>query len=504
MRRAAALGQRPAARARGSMDAVTRSARAAALLAGFCVFSVSPGWFLAKSSADATPAVATAPPGPRSEVLDRSQAIADLLDWRRRVLDVHPNPFLRTDASTFDRALRNVVARLPGTLTVDEFFVEVAGLAALLQDSHTSVAAPHDGAAKAQLPLVVEAETLCFSAAVATVPAGACVEEIAGLTSSEMLFRCRRLVSAETRAGRDRLVPGRVAFVAAAHGHTASIPLVVRLPSGEQQRVVISPTAIEPTPQAALDVERIADRILMVRQRTMLVADPADFERAFAGIFGALAERDVRGLVIDFRDNDGGDTRVGGLLLSYLTERRHRLIARKEWKVSRLMQRFVRDESTGFDGYLRAPLGAVLRTEVPLARPQSQANRFTGPVVFLIGPGTLSAAMMTVDAVREYRLALVVGEPTSSPPNYFGETYRYSLPHSGLQATISTAAFVRASGDESDTTTVLPDVRVDDRLEDRLAGRDLAVQSAVRMIDHLHDHLHEQSETALNAAELLR
>ena len=96
-----------------------------------------------------------------------------------------------------------------------------------------------------------------------------------------------------------------------------------------------------------------------------------------------------------------------------------------------------------------------------MVEPEPREDRYHGPVAMLIGPSTLSAAMMTADAAKAFGIATLIGQPTSSPPNYFGETYAARMSSSGLLATYSTAHFVRANGDPEDPSLVEPHIRVD-------------------------------------------
>lgn len=428
------------------------------------------------------PSVVAEPGSRPRQPLTRAEAVSDLQDWRRRVVAVHPEPYAHVTHEALDAAVAATIVGLPVEISVEEFFVRVAEVAALIGDSHTSIVAPSSRAAL-RMPIVVEDGSLCFERRAGPVPAGACIEFVGSLAASEVLRRSRRMVSAETLAGADRLVPNRIPLLLASLGYRDTVPLTVRLPNGERQTATLTAEPKGPAAAEALTVEKLEGGIFLLTLRTMVIRRPGEYSAAFAGIFAAIKRHFVRGVVIDLRDNDGGDTRVGELLLSYITERSHRLVARKRWKVSALMQAQVREMGVGFEAYLDAPVGGMLITDVEVFEPIERTDRYRGPVVFLTGPKTLSAAMMTADAVSEYKLALVVGESTSSPPNYFGETYIYQLPHSGLSATISTAAFVRASGEPSDASMVDPHVWAATRLLDRLSGGDHGLRTAIQLIE---------------------
>lgn len=90
----------------------------------------------------------------------------------------------------------------------------------------------------------------------------------------------------------------------------------------------------------------------------------------------------------------------------------------------------------------------------------------------LIGPQTFSSAADFADAVKTYHLGTLIGQETGGRPNGFGEAYVFRLPRSQLAVSVSSALFVRASGDTSDHRGVVPDVSIAPTAADRQGGRD--------------------------------
>jgi C-terminal processing protease CtpA/Prc len=80
----------------------------------------------------------------------------------------------------------------------------------------------------------------------------------------------------------------------------------------------------------------------------------------------------------------------------------------------------------------------------------------------LIGPNTFSSANMTANAIQDYHLATLVGEPTGEPVNDYGELIFLRLPNTGLSFATSTKQFVRANGDSKDPHPVLPKYTIAD------------------------------------------
>lgn len=127
--------------------------------------------------------------------------------------------------------------------------------------------------------------------------------------------------------------------------------------------------------------------------------------------------------------------------------------------------------------YETAPPGLVLHFEWEPQPPLDVEHRYLGKTCILIGPETFSSAMMLANAVEDFELATLIGQPTSSPPNYFGEVYEFPLPNSEITAQSSVAYFVRANGDAAERSPVRPHIFVE---PDRSRETDRALEAALR------------------------
>ncbi len=220
--------------------------------------------------------------------------------------------------------------------------------------------------------------------------------------------------------------------------------------------------------------------------------NPDAFETFLKETFRTLQQDSAAGLIIDLRDNGGGSTTLGVMLLSYITDKPYRLTAREEWRLSRhiknqLKARFLPTwlcwvPIQYFFGEGRriwsVPDGEFLVREPSLIQPSENPLRFSGPVCVLIGPRTFSSAQKLTNAIKDYQLATLIGEETGGIPNAFGEIYEFALPNTRLPAFVSTKRFVRANGDTTWTRGILPDIEVKQTLEDVRKGVDTVLEYA--------------------------
>jgi hypothetical protein len=96
-----------------------------------------------------------------------------------------------------------------------------------------------------------------------------------------------------------------------------------------------------------------------------------------------------------------------------------------------------------------------------LTIPKSNDLRYKGIVWIIIGNGTFSSAMMTANAIEDFKLATLIGQPTAECPNDLGENVPVWLPHSNICCWVSSALFTRANGNSKDINPVLPNIYVE-------------------------------------------
>jgi hypothetical protein len=148
----------------------------------------------------------------------------------------------------------------------------------------------------------------------------------------------------------------------------------------------------------------------------------------FAGrLATALEQPSVERLVIDLRNNTGGDNTL-----------------------------------------LRPLLVALIRSKV---------NR-RGGIFAITGPTTFSAAQNFVNRLENYTEAIYVGEPTAENVNFYGDPAGITLPHSHLEAAVSRLWWQDKDPRDKRAAT-FPEIAIEPTFRDYVAGTDPALQYAL-------------------------
>ncbi|HEV7893939.1 MAG TPA: S41 family peptidase [Pyrinomonadaceae bacterium] len=168
--------------------------------------------------------------------------------------------------------------------------------------------------------------------------------------------------------------------------------------------------------------------------------------------------KNARALVIDLRDNGGGEADSMADVASALLP------------AGLSLGRFTdREGQVKLEPFTRAALLSSAET----------LERFRGPVVILTNARTASAAEVFAAAMRERRRALVVGEQTCGC--VLGIRRRHVLPDGGV-LDVSEMDYRTAAGSRLEGAGVAPDMQVAPTLEDLRRGRDRALTLALELL----------------------
>jgi hypothetical protein len=277
---------------------------------------------------------------------------------------------------------------------------------------------------------------------------GSQVLAIGGTDANELLPRLRDYVCRDNDQGARWSGPTLLRLTgtleAIAEGiEPARIPVTLRTPAGEVTVVEFQPAREAPSsgtpklvpsrlpdapppPMYLQDVARShwfrkLDERTLYAQINQIVNAPEQTFSTFAEQLGtALTEQKPARLVIDLRHNNGGDASLLGPMMRALKEYEH--------------------------------------------------SRSGAEIVVLMGRNTFSAAQVFLAQIDRDTGALFAGEPSSSRPNFVGETNVVRLPWSGGSANISNRYHETIPGDTREF--IPPDLPFEISSKDYFANRD--------------------------------
>jgi C-terminal processing protease CtpA/Prc len=197
--------------------------------------------------------------------------------------------------------------------------------------------------------------------------------------------------------------------------------------------------------------------------------DPAPFRAFIDASFEALLKARARTLVIDLRDNPGGDNSFSDHMVAWYATKPFRFSRDFRVKVSAAAiasnaKRLTPEDKDGISGkfaaaYAKHRPGDVFSFEIPTVAPRAGA-RFAGKVYLLVNRHSYSNTVQVAALSQDYGFATILGEETSDLATTLGAMEQFTLPRTGIEVGFPKAQIIRVNGDER-PRGVVPDVAIE-------------------------------------------
>jgi hypothetical protein len=201
--------------------------------------------------------------------------------------------------------------------------------------------------------------------------------------------------------------------------------------------------------------------------------EPDWFEHFIDLTFKKIKDENMTSLIIDVRDNTGGNTDTATYLASYVANKKFKMISNMEEKLN--------ENNRGVFSY-KGEIGELVKTPwEEWTTPISKEKRFTGQTYLLISPITYSSGIVFASSLKDNDFATLIGQKTGGNANQTAQGNLFNLPNSQLRAYITTRMLVRPSGSMK-IEGVKPDYEIIHTEEAIREAQDLGINKALELI----------------------
>ncbi len=220
------------------------------------------------------------------------------------------------------------------------------------------------------------------------------------------------------------------------------------------------------------------------------VWDTQAFFEFIDGAFEKFLDADSKALLVDLRNNPGGDSSFSDRMVSWIADQPFRFTSGFFIKVSeqataanqaRLDARSGDEAGISAEyaeAYAGHEIGEVFEFEMPLVQPR-QGRKFTRPVFALVNRHSYSNTVTVAALLQDYELATILGEETSDLATTYGAMEHFTLPETGIKVGFPKAFILRPNGDKT-VRGVVPDIHIQTPLIE--AASDPVLQKAIAIM----------------------
>ena len=169
-----------------------------------------------------------------------------------------------------------------------------------------------------------------------------------------------------------------------------------------------------------------------------------NFEDFLNEMYVDIEKKQIRTFVVDMRNNGGGNSLLGDILLESLLPDNANF---KSYQSFVRISKFLKDSSFYYSS-VKTDSNQLTNIEtLPKIKEWEErkklGQRFNGKVIFIQGQNTFSSANYLLTTIKDNHLFPIIGSNTSQKPTCFGDVITVLLPFTQTKACISHSYFQR-------------------------------------------------------------
>lgn len=401
--------------------------------------------------------------------LSADQLRQDLTFAVESIRATHPDPSHSMDETAFNKQVAQMAKDMRGPMDIDQAWRVFATLNPTMADGHlligyddwTAATKQHleNGGALFPFEVVInDAGKLIVTAKLgggSTSLAGKTISSINGVDADKVTATLLARMHGDTAAFRTALLSNRWWFFYwKMYGAPERFDIVIggstlHIAGSHAQPAYLASKSVF---ENAYHFSKLSDHAALLTINTFKWPDKAKFYAFTEQVFSQIKSAGVNVLIIDVRQNGGGDDDMWMQgILRYIADKPYRWASRYEKKVT--------------PGHVDAgqKLGDIVYGQIDrMIQPQlDDPLHYTGKVYLLVGRQTYSSAVLFSNTVQDFKFGTIAGQGGIVRSAQSGGIQSFTLPNSGLTVTSPRFILTRPSG-ETTPIFIEPDVQVTD------------------------------------------
>ncbi len=408
-----------------------------------------------------------------SGMLSAEQAQFDIDAMVNALSQVHPNIFANCSQMDFFSAVNEVKRNINDSISVLDLYKVAAPIVAMIGDGHTNLSFPYnqvfDTPDLLRMPLFMDLNgdmsMTCTSSLDSIVPRGAKILSINGRDVSEMLEDMMKYVGGESKMVKLMMLDYEFTALFQVLFPAEQYEIKYSLPGSKKVQTCTLPAVTWQEIKARCPARRdeytgpysytVDEKNNVAVMDFRSLQNPQKMQEFADSMFTELKEKNIGNLIIDVRENGGGNSMVGDVFFRYISPKPFTQLDKTLIRITPFTAKLMNDKST-------SPMFTILehnpdRDIQPLTEAEGHYDR---NIYLLTSYKTFSSASLFAWTFKEYGMGTIVGEEPSGVGVAFGDILRYDLPVSDLLLTISYKRFWQVNADENDNHGARPDVPV--------------------------------------------
>lgn len=456
--------------------------------------------------------------GINEKYFQKNQLVEDLNHWFYIAEQTHPNLYAYIDKDEF-LAKRNIVEKqIADSMTRKEFGRLISPLIFILNHGHAGILEAQNEFANYTknggllFPFdirVIDNRLFILNnySDNSELAKGTEIVSVNGMLANELLDSLVQYSRGEREAFKYRFIEQEFRYKSwLVFSWGKDYELEVKIPNKTTEKVSINGIAAQQLSDRKVKTndfkhKTINDNNAVLEIKSFQISCKKDFKKFIDESFEQINKAGIQNLVIDLRDNGGGDTRLGDYLLRYISNKPVTQFSKWEIVSTPYVKQIVKSDPLvlrilGRKHYYKPILSAKDGDVVTIDwnrwkdsfimkrfyKPEKESKRFKGTVFVLTSDFTFSAASDFCNAIKDNKLGTIIGEETGGLATTYTDLHVFYLPNTGILAFTSIKKSYRPNGKDSGNG-IIPDIEIKQTPEDFINGNDKCVDFVGKQIE---------------------
>jgi hypothetical protein len=390
------------------------------------------------------------------------------------VNDVHPNMFANIPMANFEKELGMIKQQVRDSMSRLGFYTVVAPLLEKIGDGHTSLVFPTNELQNPVVKLFPFSVRIRFNDSATIIrtdhslidngiPSGAEIVSINGKKTDSLVGKMFCFLSGEKLFFKAAyleymftpllyaLTHDSVFSLVYIDNHKTILKTVNGIPYSQRFKEQT------PTEETPIDYSLSLDTAKMIACiHFNNFSNPSVFKNFIDSAFSVIEGRKIRDVIIDIRQNSGGNSGIGDEFFQYISPVPFNQYGKVIVKIS---PRLIRLFGGSMDD-MKDSIGFKIFDNDTLIGLRPNKLRYSGHLYLLTSNYTFSSATDFAWTFKYLKMGIIVGEETGGLVVCFGDKIRQSLPNTKIGLDVSYKKFYCYGASDDDTHGVIPDYNV--------------------------------------------
>jgi len=433
----------------------------------------------------------------QTKMIYKENAIQDIDSLHKYIEEIHPNAYAYVSKDEIDNIYTNIKKQINDSLSIYQFYNLLTYIAASYKDGHTSVIIPRVWYEENHkiIPFTIDIKDdklfVNKSYLPVKIPQDIEIIEINDISAKNIIDTMINTQSGEAINFRIEKVKYFFPFLLySIHNFDNNYKIKCRI-NNEIKILKIKGISYKQYSTLREDNNKnnynYSARFLLNKSVCVIdfrsFTNLSEFKVFLDSTFFKIKKQNIKNLIIDLRNNTGGNSVLGDELFQYIYNAPFSQYDKTILKVSKqlkLLWKYNYLPNGVYDSLTVAKLltlknGVIVRTDtifeenegnnlIPIRK---EPNRFTGNTYLLISHFTFSSAADFAWCFKHYNMGKIIGEETGGWGLCYGDNVYTELPNSNIAINVSCKLFYNIGANKESTHGVYPDypVKSDDALE---------------------------------------